>query len=163
MSKIIILLLTTTTILLANDLKIEKKSINTKKEVLKKKELKKVSDIEKSSFKSEHFDSVVTIKKVINLNKEDDITLDITPKGEWHINKGFPIKFKLKSDCKSDKKKYKKKDLKSITEKDLSVDMKLKCEKKGNQTVIVTGAFGVCSKDMCKRETIKLKVKTEVK
>jgi len=161
MFKIIVVFMSITLLLGAKESKTNKE----------KKDVKKLEKVEtptftlaKESITTKEYNATLNYKKVSSINEINSLTLDIKPKGEWHINTGFPIKFKLNANClKSDKVKYKKKDAKTVTEKNILLNMNTKCNKKINDEITLTGAFGVCKADMCKRKTLKVKVKVEVK
>jgi hypothetical protein len=157
MLKIIVVFMSITLFLGAKESKIDKEKKSVKK-------IEKVETLAKENIVKEEYNATLNYKKISSINEINSLTLDIKPKGEWHINTGFPIKFKVNANClKADKVKYKKKDAKTVTEKNILLNINTKCNKKTNDEITLTGAFGVCKANMCKRKTLKVKVKVEVK
>ena len=150
-----------TLLLGAKESKIDKEKKNVKK--IEKVETP-TSTLAKENIVTEEYNATLNYKKISSINEINSLTLDIKPKGEWHINTDFPIKFKVNANClKADKVKYKKKDAKTVTKKNILLNINAKCNKKTNDEITLTGAFGVCKANMCKRKTLKVKAKVEVK
>ena len=109
-------------------------------------------------------------KATINFENNKDgakITLKAVPKKGWHINDGFPVSFKPKSEAtilQFDKKKYKKKDAKVLKETELLFEIPVKIlnsKKELKDELNATVVLGVCTDKICKRIQFKVNASLE--
>ena len=126
---------------------------NDKKESVKKsvkKEVKEIHKPDQKEIKAQYYEVIFDFKDEINAGEDFLFNLKAVPKNHRHINTGFPVSLKFDDGCfKFEKNKFKAQDAKNLTEKELSFNLKSKCEEKGVKKISGSLKFGYCTDEMC--------------